>query len=154
MSANSILSHPLSMSREEKGYLSRTLAAPGDELAAVLDELARHLEEFLGLVHCCWSVWCVWCIVCFYLVCIAASVRSVVSCCYWCGFGKGIGMGEFGGLLVVWCKMLRVEVGLVASRRQLEFELPNLGQASHDSGSGRCPLSFPAFREGRLSQME
>jgi hypothetical protein len=30
----------------------RTLAAPGDELAAVLDELARHLEEFLGLVHC------------------------------------------------------------------------------------------------------
>lgn len=32
--------------------MERTLAAPGDELAAVLDELARHLEEFLGLVHC------------------------------------------------------------------------------------------------------
>lgn len=30
----------------------RTLAAPGNELPAVLDELARHLEELLGLVHC------------------------------------------------------------------------------------------------------
>lgn len=35
------------------GRERRTLAAPGDELAAVLDELARHLEEFLGLIHCC-----------------------------------------------------------------------------------------------------
>lgn len=36
-----------------RGGRTRTLAAPSDELAAVLDELARHLEEFLGLVHCC-----------------------------------------------------------------------------------------------------
>ena len=62
MSANSILSHTLSMSREVKGCLRRTLAAPSDELAAVLDELARHLEEFLGLVHCCWYMWCVCCV--------------------------------------------------------------------------------------------
>jgi hypothetical protein len=40
--------------------MKRTLAAPGDELAAVLDELARHLEEFLGLVHCCCVCVCVW----------------------------------------------------------------------------------------------
>jgi hypothetical protein len=77
MSANLILSHPLSMSREEKVYLRRTLAAPGDELAAVLDELARHLEEFLGLVHCCWC-WYVW---------------------YVCVFG--VDCGEIGGFLVV-----------------------------------------------------
>ena len=47
--------------------MKRTLAAPGDELAAVLDELARHFEEFLGLVHC----ECVW-------VC-------VVACFGWIG---------------------------------------------------------------------
>jgi hypothetical protein len=57
----------LSLSRERKrgrkagrGDMKRTLAAPGDELAAVLDELARHLEEFLGLVHCCCVCVCVW----------------------------------------------------------------------------------------------
>lgn len=37
----------------------RTLAAPGDELAAVLDELARHLQELLCLVHCEGCVCCV-----------------------------------------------------------------------------------------------
>jgi hypothetical protein len=37
----------------------RTLAAPGDELATVLDELARHLEELLCLVHCEGCVVCV-----------------------------------------------------------------------------------------------
>jgi hypothetical protein len=44
------------------GFISgrrRTLAAPGDELAAVLNELARHLEELLGLVHCEDCVWVV-----------------------------------------------------------------------------------------------
>ena len=42
--------------------MRRTLAAPGDELAAVLDELARHLEELLCLVHCegCVCVCRVW----------------------------------------------------------------------------------------------
>lgn len=44
-----------------------TLAAAGDELAAVLDELARHLEKVLGLIHDWRFVWCVWCgvVMCF-----------------------------------------------------------------------------------------
>ena len=78
MSANSILSHPLSMSREVKGCLRRTLAAPSDELAAVLDELARHLEEFLGLVHCCWCVWCVWYVCCVGFVRVFGSFALLV----------------------------------------------------------------------------
>jgi hypothetical protein len=47
----------IAQARDQSGRMGifgrqRTLAAPGDELAAVLNELARHLEELLGLVHC------------------------------------------------------------------------------------------------------
>ena len=48
------------LSREEKRRGKHTLAAPGDELAAVLDELARHLEELLCLVHCGGCDMCGW----------------------------------------------------------------------------------------------
>ena len=69
----------LVISGTSKGrVMRRTLAAPGDELAAVLDELARHLEELLCLVHCD---------VCVVLCCVVW--RVVYSCCrldwVWCG---------------------------------------------------------------------
>jgi hypothetical protein len=61
--------------------MRRTLAAPSDELTAVLDELARHLEEFLGLVHCSWCVCvcvCVWVDRCVRLVDFIACAVFVV----------------------------------------------------------------------------
>jgi len=64
------------------------LAAPGDELAAVLDELARHLEEFLGLVHCCWCVWCVW------YVCCVGFVRVFGSFALLVWLLEGVGMAS------------------------------------------------------------
>ena len=78
--------------------------------------------------------------------CVECGVRACIRQFRFAGvaFG-GSWYGEFGLWLCGVGRTLRVEVGLVASRRQLEFELPNLGQASHDSGSGRCPLSSPAF---------
>ena len=76
------------LSREEKRRGKHTLAAPGDELAAVLDELARHLEEFLGLVHCCWCVWCVW------YVCCVGFVRVFGSFALLVWLLEGVGMAS------------------------------------------------------------
>ena len=63
--------------------IRRTLAAPGDELAAVLDELARHLEELLCLVHCAFAV----CLCGLRVVCKKNSGvglgRSFVKCEIW-----------------------------------------------------------------------
>jgi hypothetical protein len=96
---------------EVKG--KHTLAAPGDELAAVLDELARHLEEFLGLVHCGGFV----CVVCRVFEWCVREVGGF-SLLVWFGGNRYCGCVVF-----VWCRILRVKFNCGGSCAAVEGQL-------------------------------
>jgi hypothetical protein len=139
------------MNSPEKPVYSReelTLAAPGDELAAVLDELARHLEEFLGLVHCvcvcvCWLVW----------VGVVGRTRFSISFHCWCK-SKEVGMVVVEWSGVGWMLQQVNSRCLSLLSGQLEFERAAAKSWGRREQEPRFQgLAVLKIREGRKSQI-